>query len=334
MGYITYFDLLGTKGFRDGEHEYEDNINTFYSEIRKGAICLKGVGDIGLFSDSVYVFSRDLERLLYFLTYLREALCSKGLFFNAVVSGGELCAVNPEEIGIAVPVHGVGFMDKSIIDLYLEQTKFKGIGIKINKSLLEKIEKIEGIKYTKSFYYSSSQELVIYNDIAYNVEGASYKNEMKNILMSVVKSALKAYSTSVNHGKYYTSLFSTLLGSYVPSLLDWTWNSEKKIFDKLPEVFSIIINIAANDYDECKNWIGIDALCLRIIDMAIESNKINGVLLRDVISVFINYPCLRHYINSLDNVPDVFSNIKNKKKFIDAVQDYFAVDFVYKLIGR
>lgn len=332
MGYITYFDLLGTKGFRDGEHEYEENINTFYSEIRKYAMLLNGVGEIGLFSDSVYVFSRDLERLLNFLKFLREALCANGLFFNAVVSCGELCAVDPKEININVPVYGVGFMDKSIIDLYLEQTKFKGIGIKINKSLLEEINKIQDIKYTKSFYYSSSQELVIYDDIAYNVENVSYQNQMKEILVAVVKSALKAYSMSVNHGKYYTSVFATLLGSYEPSLLDWTWNSEKKIFDKLPEVFGIIINMAANEYDECKNWIGIDALCLRIIDMAIETNKINGSL-RDVISTFINYPCLRHYINSLDNIPDVFSNSRNKKKFIDAVQDYFAIDLVNKLIG-
>lgn len=333
MGYITYFDLLGTKGFRDGEYEYEDNIKTFYSEIRKGAMFLRGIGEIGLFSDSVYVFSRDLEHLLNFLIYLRGSLCAKGLFFNAVVSTGDLCAINPEEVDIGVPLYGVGFMDKSIIDLYLEQTKFKGIGIKINESLLKKIDEIEDINYTNSFYYSASQELVQYYDIAYNVGKTLYENEMKDILMSVIKSALKAYSTSVNHGKYYTSLFSTLLDSYDSSLLDWTWNSDEKTFTKLPEVFNIIINIAAEDYDECKNWIGVDTLCLKIIDMAIDSNKISSVSLRDAISVFINYPCLRHYINSLDNIPNVFSNLKNKKRFIDFVQDYFAYDFVQKLIS-
>lgn len=333
MGYITYFDLLGTKGFKDGEYEYEDNINTFYSEIRKGAVFLKGIGEIGLFSDSVYVFSRDLERLLNFLVYLRGSLCSKGLFFNAVVSTGNLSAINPKELNIDVPLYGVGFTDKSIIDLYLEQSKFKGIGIKINSLLLKEMDKIKDIKYTNSFYYSASHELVKYYDIAYNIETVPYKYKMKNILNSVIKSALKAYSINISHGKYYTSLFSTLLDSYNPSSLEWTWDNEKKIFTKLPEIFNIIINIAAKNYDECKNWIGIDALCLKILDMAIASNKINVIMLSDIISVFINYPCLSPYINSLDDMPDVFSCVNNKKKFIDFVQDYFAYDFVQKLIN-
>lgn len=74
-------------------------------------------------------------------------------------------------------------------------------------------------------------------------------------------------------------------------------------------------------------------LCLRIIDMILCSEKVDNRILRDIISVFINFPCLKKYINSLDSIPDVFSTPVNKKKFINCVQDYFAHDLVQKLIG-
>lgn len=334
MGYITYFDLLGTKGFKDGEYEYVDNINTFCTEIRKGAVFLKGVGEIGLFSDSVYAFSRDLECLLDFLVYLRDALCSKGLFFNAVISKGNSNAINLKDWGEDVPVYGIGFTDKSIIDLYLAQTKFKGIGINVKGDLVKEIKKKKDIKITDSFYFSSSHELVHYSDIAYDIHDDTYDNRINATLTSIMKSALKAYSININHGKYYTSLFSTLLGSYDYSSLNWTWNEKEKRFTQLPEIFNIIINIATGNYEECNNWFGIDALCLKIIDMAIESNTLEDITLRNIAGVFVNYPCIRHYSNSLEKIPDVFMSSNNKKKFINSVQDYFTYDLVDKLIGN
>ena len=149
-----------------------------------------------------------------------------------------------------------------------------------------------------------------------------------------MKSALKAYSININHGKYYISLFSTLLDSYDYSMLNWTWDGNKRTFTHLPEIFNIIINIATGNYDECNNWFGIDALCLKIIDMAISSNTIGDMTLRNIAGVFISYPCIRQYSNSLEKIPDVFINSNNRKKFINSVQDYFAYDLVDKLIGN
>lgn len=335
MGYISYFDLLGTRGFKEGDHGYEENISAFYSEIRKGGTYLRGVGEIGLFSDSVYVFSRDLERLLLYLIYLRESLCAKGLFFNAVVSKGELSSHNPQMWNIPeVKVYGVGFTDKSIIDLYLEQTTFKGIGIKINQKLIEEIEKLGTFKISNSFYYTSSYELELYSDISYDTKDILYENKIKSILTSVIKSALKAYSVNISCGKYYTSILSTILDSYDCTQINWSWDTDKKLFTSLPEIFNIIISIATGDYDECRNWVGIDALCLKIIDMIISSEKVNDSELKDIVGTFISYEYLKKYINSLNNVPNVFSSSSNRKKFIECVQDYIAYDLVTKLINN
>lgn len=336
MGYISYFDLLGTRGFKDNSYEYEKNINIFYSEIRKGASYLCGFGEIGIFSDSVYVYSRDLERLLHYLMYLRNSLCSRGLFFNAVVSHGELNILDTQEWKIDVPVYGVGFTDNSIINLYLEQTRFKGIGIKIDESIVEKVKDIKSIKISNSFFYSSSStpDLILYYDIAYDIKNAPYKNKMKNTVKAITKSALKAYSVNINHGKYYTSLFSTILDSYDYKELDWSWDDENKKFYNLPEIFNTIINISTGKYKECINWIGIDALCLKIIDMAISSEKINDRNLKKIITNFINYPYLKKYMNSLETLPQVFTSSKNKDKFLDYVQDYITYDLVNKLISK
>lgn len=309
-------------------------LTSFIQKSKKELFFLSGLGEVGLFSDSVYAFSRDLERLLDYLIYLRESLCAHGLFFNAVVSRGDLGSFNLQSSGQELPVFGVGFTDKSIIDLYLEQTLFKGIGIKINNQLINEVNEISSLKIANSFYYTSyPYNLKPYYDIAYDVTNMSYDKKMKNILSLIIKSALKAYSVNINHGRYYTSLFFTIMDSYDSKQINWDWEQDDKTFKGLPEIFNIIINISTGRYDECKDWIGIDALCLRIIDMILCSEKVDNRILRDIISVFINFPCLKKYINSLDSIPDVFSTPVNKKKFINCVQDYFAHDLVQKLIG-
>ena len=90
MSYITYFDLLGTRGFCDDSEAYYNNLLRFNRAVCQTGAILLDYGQVGVFSDSAYAESSKLSVLLQFLTLLRNRLLADGLFFNAVVKRGSL----------------------------------------------------------------------------------------------------------------------------------------------------------------------------------------------------------------------------------------------------
>lgn len=333
MGYISYFDLLGTKGFITKKDEYRNNIQTFYGEIKKSARkhLLEKESKVHIFSDSVYVYSSNLENLINFEVELRNTLNSEGLFFNSVIKEGLL---GIEELKNNV-ISGAVFENDEIIDLYYEQTNFKGIGIRIldneenMKSVLKNFNVVESI-----FYDHRNKKFVPYFDIGYPKNFLKdYPAKEKHLLSEIIKNALKAYSVNTKHGGYYLSLFVTLLRSYNWEKIEWNWNTKEKNFGELPPLFTAVVNLASGKYEECRDWIGIDVLCFVLFDILIQSEKLSSIQLSDIIGTFLKYPSLKGYSKRLTEIPDFyFTNSENKNKFCEYAQNYFQTDLVDKLI--
>lgn len=159
MSYISYFDLLGTRGFCENSETYYKNIKEFYETVQQQS-CFLSKGKVGIFSDCAYAESSSLYELILFLVEVRDRLISQGLFFNAVVKEGDL-DIKVVENTTMRPAFGVVFNNSQIADLFITQSKFKGIGIWIDTNLVKEIEKINKFKVTKCIYLEKKSKVEI-----------------------------------------------------------------------------------------------------------------------------------------------------------------------------
>lgn len=340
MSYISYFDLLGTRGFCENRNTYYKNITSFYDVIHQESCFLKGCGSVGIFSDCAYAESSSLERLLDFIVEVRDQLISQGLFFNAVITKGNLGIKDiPQDENR--PSFGVVFSDSMIADLYISQTRFKGIGISVDKLLVDEINKNTSYKTTNCIFIDKINREgrtqfvpVEYFDIKFDYDG--YSKEMEHTLDIFYHEFYSAYIKSPHFGRYYISALSNFIRSYECKL---KWNMEKCDFENpRPLVYKVI----QNTLNKCKNELSdlpcIEYLALVLLDEIYNSTDLTPDEKKDITKQIVEIECVKKkFIHSLNEIPyGVFTNnlaegINNRNIFIQYCQEDLSDDFVEKL---
>lgn len=340
MSYISYFDLLGTRGFCENRNIYYNNITSFFEVIHQESCFLKDCGSVGIFSDCAYAESSNLERLLDFIVEVRDQLISQGLFFNAVVSKGNLGIKNiPQDENR--PSFGVIFSDSMIADLYISQTSFKGIGILIDKSLVEEVNKNTSYQTTNCIYIDKISRNgtthfvpVNYNDIRFEYDG--YPKEMLHTLDIFYHEFYSAYIKSPHFGRYYISALSNFIRSYRCNL---KWNMEKSDFETpKPLVYKIVQNTLSFYNNELSDLPCIEYLALVLLDEIYNSTELSSDEKKDITKQIVEIECVKkRFIHSLNEIPQgLFTNntiegINNRNIFIQYCQEDLSDDFVEKL---
>lgn len=339
MSYITYFDLLGTRGFCDDSEAYYNNLLRFNRAVCQTGAILLDYGQVGVFSDSAYAESSKLSVLLQFLTLLRNRLLADGLFFNAVVKRGSLGIKSVSEH--TKNVFGVAFQNKEIADLYIAQTNFKGMGIFIDKSITnEDLKKANCLTtnciYMKKHSNSSNGEYVPirYRDISlksYDTLATEYKAFWETILDVFLRKFYEAFVKNPKYGTYYISLFSNFIRS---SDTDFSWDMKQKKFHNAPAIFGVLENMLTSPYyDNLRNLPGLDCLLLIVLDVVYSSDGLNEHDKDSITKKFTGFECIRNkYLHNLDSVPSgLFSSangVNYRDRFIRYCQKDVAVDFV------
>lgn len=342
MSYITYFDLLGTRGFCDDSESYYNNLLRFNRAVCQTGSILLDYGQVGVFSDSAYAESSKLSKLLQFLALLRNRLLADGLFFNAVVKKGELGIQSVSER--AKNVFGVAFQNKEIAELYIAQTNFKGMGIFIDESITDEDLKnancfVTNCIYMKKHLNGSHEEYVPvrYRDIslkAYDSLANNHKEFWETILDVFLRKFYEAFVKNPKYGTYYISLFTNFIRSFGTDL---TWDMKQKSFNNAPAIFSVLDNmIMSSYYDNLRNLPGLDCLVLIILDVVYGSDTLNEHDKDSITKKYSGLECIRNkYQHNLDSVPDgVFSTaqgINYRDRFIRYCQKDSAVDFVNEI---
>ena len=322
MPYISYFDLLGTKGFCEDKDIYFENITLFYKSIKSLSRLFDGQGRVGVFSDCAYAESNDLEYLLVFLVELRDRLNAQGLFFNAYVKRGQLGVENvapsrQEEL------FGVVFTKPSIADLYISQMNFKGVGICIDNDLklLGEIQQIEKFTLIDSIYISRKKFEdgsiktipVKYYDIAYRKPMYGIK-DIKDSLHIFFQTFYSAYINSPKHGSYYFSAIVNYLRSFDSG---FSWDLSKSRFEKVPVPFEAVCKmINSSQYEQIKNLPGIDYLIFILLDIVYNTDDLDDEEKKSITLYFTEFPSMKDkYINSLEDIPKVlFTEDQNRHR--------------------
>lgn len=340
--YITYFDLLGTKGFCDSPNVYFTNICAFREAITDAAWILKDYGNVGVFSDSAYAESSDLEFLLQFLVQVRNRLISKNLFFNAVVKKGSL-GVEPLDSSAGTVAFGVAFTKNDIADLYISQTNFKGIGILIDKSIYDEVINTSSFSVNNCIFVQRIQnndsikyQAVPYYDIAFKDEPSS-KKHIERILKIVIRNMYSAYLKSPKFGLYYISLLSNLIRSYPQG---FKWDITEHTFNTSPYIFAALHKMIRDYATDLSDLPCLEYLALIMLDVIYNTSDLTETQKNDITSVFIKYDCIRNkYIHALNDIPhSLFSYnnelcCNNRDLFIKYCQEEMSNSFVNNILG-
>ena len=348
MPFISYFDLLGTKGFCENSETYYKNISAFYFSIKSLSRCLGQQGKVGVFSDCAYAESNDLEYLLDFLVELRDRLNSEGLFFNAYVKYGKLGIedvwATKENGEKRKNLFGVVLKSSSIAELYISQSNFKGVGICIDddKRIIEKLKTLNKYKLSDCIYISKKKfddgtEKYVpigYMDIAYR-EPIYGDKDIEDGLGIFYKTFYSAYIKSPKYGSYYISALTNYIRSYQNG---FDWDIENGEFNKAPIVFKSVCKMISDYYEEVKNLPGIDYLVFILLDTIYNSKDLNIEEKKSITIKFAQYPSIKNkFINTLEDIPkELFTKTEtanNREMFIRFCQNDFSKSFAQKLLS-
>lgn len=339
MGFITYFDLLGTRGFCDNSETYYDSISKFNKAVIQTGSLLIQDGQVGVFSDSAYAESEKLGSLLDFLVFLRDRLMSEGLFFNAVVKKGELGIKSLSEN--ASNVFGVAFTNREIADLYIAQTKFKGVGIFIDPSITDAEIKEVGYSVSNCIYmgryFDGGKEKyapVAYRDISLKTLEPYSVKCWDNILEILLCSFYESYVKNPKYGAYYISLFSNFIRSFSMNL---SWDMKKKEFSNAPTIVNVIINMVSSEYENLRDLPGLECLAFVMLDMVYWSEILDEHDKNSITKMVTEFECIKHrYLHDLNSLPqNVFSSnlgVSFRERFISYCQKNSANDFVERIL--
>lgn len=338
MSYITYFDLLGTRGFCDDSELYYENLIRFNKAVYQTGSLLLDYGQVGVFSDSAYAESTKLKLLLKFLALLRNRLMADGLFFNAVVKKGELGIKSLAEH--AKNVFGVAFQNKEIANLYIAQTNFKGIGVFIDTSItdqdLEEAEcPVNDCIFMKRISNNFNDEFipVSYRDIslkAYDTLANNNKKYWETILELFLRRFYEAFIQNPKYGAYYISLFSNFIRSFGTDL---TWDMKEKRFYNAPIIFDVIDKMVTTSYDNLHNLPGLECLVLVMLDVAYSSDSLKEYEKDSITRQYAQIKCISSkYLQNLDSLPqEIFHSTfggNHRDRFIRYCQKHSAGNFV------
>lgn len=334
--YIAYFDLLGTRGFCEDSNLYFENIKAFNESIEQLSSFLNGYGRVGVFSDCAYAESNDLSYLLEFLVELRDTLNARGLYFNAVVKKGKLgIESSSTSTSNCESMFGVKFTNSDIASLYIEQTNFKGVGIKIDEGIVNEVDSKQ-FSLVDCIYVASKEENhvkiffpVKYKDISYRPRDEWEKTVgIDGQLNQFYTTFFSAYVKSPKFGAYYISALINLIKSYTT---DFEWNpSDGGKIETKSKVFISVKQMLEKKYSDLEDLPGIEYLALALLDVVYDSDNLVETDKREITKMFMeSMGCLKKkYMHSLNDVPLELFGEKNRNLFIKMCQEDLSSNFV------
>ena len=325
--WIAFLDLLGTTQSTSEPSEYKLRISNFTRIIVAYSEKLGKNSSISYFSDCMYVQSDSISCMVDYLSTIRGVLMSHDIYFSAAVRQGELSATHSPGTGTdTCIIRGASFEGEHIAELYSYQDKFKGIGIRLDKTAVNELQADSKWKHrvVSSFYVPDvSGQCKPFHDIAFVVD-ALRENErplVKNLLMD----AMHSNSRSPRQGRFYTALIITLMQSY--RFMNITW--EENTFGVAPALYKIILSFAIDD-KKMNNLYGLEHLSLILLDILYNNESLGRENKRQISRVILDSPIIKKKYGLLGNIPKELFSTGNKEKIIKDYQSNLSMEILEK----
>ena len=335
MSYIAYFDFLGTRDLiQNDPSQYLKNMHLIEGTIKnyfKTTFLKIQNTCMYYFSDCAYVQCDCLPSLVSFLVFLRDHLLSFGYYFKASLSSGLLgqsIFKEGEDKNNDEPqayMFGVSFTSKHIADLNILQEQFKGIGIFLSDDVYHKLRAelsssrkakkfgLNEIEIIESFFSVdlNCKNIKKYNDLSYSFASKTRRGAT-NIFTSLCQDYFKAIKKSQSAGRYYLSVFITILRSCNVDKIECDIQSME--ISNEPYIFTELLGLKEEKPELYREAKGLGILYFVLLDKIIEhhydreSSNVITYYLKKVIAL---KEVMDYYFLDFDSIPDVFSS-KNK----------------------
>ncbi len=206
MSYISFLDMVGTRAKASiSNEEYAKAIRDLHETMKAVATSLDGCKVYG-YSDNAYIEVNGLENMILFLRDLRMRLMVKHHFFNAAVDKGEL-----RQRIITIPANkgsSMSFTSPATVNIYMEQSKFTGIGVSLSQDVVDDLEKAQMTSAYCSSIYKGKEANEFYSiyDVSYDPIGVE---DLKYMISEY------ALTTIMNRraGRYYVTPIISMIRS-------------------------------------------------------------------------------------------------------------------------
>lgn len=139
MPYVAFLDMVGSKSAASiSNEEYQKSIKEFNSILND--IGSQYDASIYAYSDNAYIELKDLENMLSFFQVFRQQLLLKHRYFSAAIDHGKLDNVITNNSDIEHERISMMFTNPKIINIYLKQCDFSGIGFHISNSIVDEMK--------------------------------------------------------------------------------------------------------------------------------------------------------------------------------------------------
>lgn len=332
--YLAFFDLLGTQNFSGSATDYYKNIIELQKRIVDNHAYLNqndNIYKIAFFSDSCYVESKNLVELIKYLEALRDDLSTLSLFFNAAVIKIDNKSNDYKSFDYTnatyndnCNVSGIMFYDNSVAKAYVEQNRFKGIGIHLSKEVIDDFRSNKELKgkLTKSIYLSDHKKydsLTLYYDVV-----CSFPDDVlrEHWFMTIVKAYFFACCDNPRYGKYYISLLTNIINN---SSVDIEWDNRTSKFVNSDAIYNIMLSIFTSK-DKYSLLTGIDIIAVVFINKILSSNLPPHHIV-EIIHILLN-EVAKKYLTNLDSVPWIafLEKNNNEEQFKKYCREYIVLE--------
>lgn len=214
--FIGFFDMLGLQSIAAYDiNKYSDSLIDFQTvtigAIKKTKMEFTNCNiECYMFSDCAYIEASKLDVLIYFFRILRLALFTKQIYFQAAITKGNLnCSSDDEQDYIRTTI----FQGTDAVKVYQLQNNFKGIGIFIDKSIVNLDNPKLSTKITTSIFQpdENKYQFKTYYDI-------SFEHPNNNIgMLDTIKTLIQTYRRmrilNIRASRYYISAICTIISN-------------------------------------------------------------------------------------------------------------------------
>jgi hypothetical protein len=354
--FICFIDLLGTKEYAEENSEfYVEALSTFQTSlIEKSSLFEKDEAEIYFFSDCAYIQASDVQKLIKFLQAVRSNLSPLQYYFKGSITQGVLSPITGFEKNDAIApnlrpsltslqqsykktkikIHGTIFFGLKIGKAYLLQEKLKGIGIYIDKDIINNESLFNDIKdlIVKSIHLpnsSSTKDIESFYDIKYN-EAELDDNNLELIFKNYGRTNRRYKSVS----RYYITPLISCINSLNLSDNKIVVNKENNEFIESPFLVNKIRNFNRYYNDIYRTSSGFEYLFLILLNkiyLEKDNNLLgdnNDIIAQSFLESILKLSKVSKYI--ISNFDHLSTDIiaKNNKKLI--LDDFEALELKHE----
>lgn len=319
MNYIAFIDLLGTTEFAQEEKKkFYSRLITFQETISNSCSLLAGEGRVYFFSDSAFIESKNLDKLIVYLRDVRRTLLEEGYYMKGAIGPGELQASDPHNSNLIKDtatrklrkktVIGHCFSD-DVVPVYALQAGLKGIGIRVDEKLKTALEAKQLIVKSCYLPIENNRRAECFYDVRFD------KGELENgVLNLFLRNFYITNAKSKKYGRYYIPFLISWINSTDFTNTEISLPTDSNASETIPLIFELLINHGAFE-KHFADLVGIEYIYFALLNKIFgecESAKVKK-------KVFDHISARKKFVNRLGVLPSCVINNDSRKQFLESL---------------